>query len=50
MNQENQPKRQTRAKRGKVWVDSTLQVTKSWLRKAVIKEHKDIIRHREKWK
>jgi len=36
---ERQPRRQS--KRGKVWVDSTLQVARSWLKKVVSKEHQE---------
>lgn len=39
MAKERQPKRQS--KRGKVWVDATLQVDRSWLAGAVIKEHRE---------
>lgn len=35
---EKQPKRQ--AKRGKFWIDETLQVNKSWAAKLVLAEHK----------
>lgn len=35
---EKQPRQ---SKRGKVWVDATLQVTRSWLKKVVSKEHQE---------
>lgn len=43
MAQEKQPRQQTL--RGKIWVDATLQVQRSWLRGAVIAEHKDIMKY-----
>lgn len=39
MAKERQPKRQS--KRGKVWVDATLQVDRSWLARVVSKEHQE---------
>jgi len=39
---ERQPRRQSG--RGKVWVDSTLQVTRSWLKKVISKEHQERIK------
>ena len=36
---EKYPKREI--KRGKVWVDANLQVARSWLAKAISKEHKE---------